>query len=136
MPQPSGRYLQPRRSRPHLRNDQNAGLAVAQHFRDFKGTSPIRFLRAARYDRVREALGRAEPTETITEIAAKWGFGHLGRFSVEYRRRFGESPSATLRRARDASPTSLARLPRLDRKRVGVATDQISGRSVGTRLRN
>ena len=28
----------------------------------------------------------------------KWGFCHLGRFAVEYRRRFGESPSQTLRR--------------------------------------
>lgn len=76
------------------------GRTLLQHFRDFKGTSPMRYLRAARYQKVREELCRAEPEESITEIAAKWGFSHLGRFSVEYRRRFGESPSATLRRAR------------------------------------
>jgi AraC-like DNA-binding protein len=85
------------------------GRTLIQHFRDFKGTSPMRYLRTARFERVREALGRAEPEESITEIAARWGFGHLGRFSVDYRRRFGESPSVTLRRARNASPTSLAR---------------------------
>jgi AraC-like DNA-binding protein len=74
------------------------GRTLIQHFRDFKGTSPMRYLRAARYERVHEALSRAEPEESITEIAANWGFSHMGRFSVEYRKRFGESPSQTLRR--------------------------------------
>jgi AraC-like DNA-binding protein len=76
------------------------GRTLIQHFRDFKDTSPMRYLRIARYEKVREALSRAEPEESITEIAARWGFGHLGRFSVEYRRCFGESPSQTLRRRR------------------------------------
>ena len=35
----------------------------------------------------------------VTEIATALGFVELGRFSVEYRRAFGESPSETLRRA-------------------------------------
>jgi AraC-like DNA-binding protein len=74
------------------------GRTLLQHFRDFKGVSPLRYLRAARYERVRETLRRADPDDSITEIAARWGFSHLGRFSVEYRRRFGESPSETLRR--------------------------------------
>ena len=30
-------------------------------------------------------------------LAARWGFTHLGRFAVEYRRRYGSSPSQTLR---------------------------------------
>jgi AraC-like DNA-binding protein len=77
---------------------------LIQHFRDFKGTSPMRYLRAARYQKVRETLRRAEPEESITEIAARWGFSHLGRFSVEYRRRFGESPSGTLRRKKASMP--------------------------------
>jgi AraC-like DNA-binding protein len=74
------------------------GRTLLQHFRDFKGGSPMRYLRTARYEKVREALHRAEPEEGITEVATKWGFTHMGRFSVEYRRRFGESPSETLRR--------------------------------------
>jgi len=99
-----------------------------QHFRDFKGTSPMRYLRTARFGKVREALRRAEPEESITEIAARWGFSHMGRFSVEYRRRFGETPSTTLRRARNVPTISLARLPRLKPSRVGIATDQLNGR--------
>jgi AraC-like DNA-binding protein len=63
----------------------------------------MRYLRAARYEKVRAALRRADPEENITGIAARWGFGHFGRFSVEYRRLFGESPSATLRRRRCAA---------------------------------
>jgi hypothetical protein len=35
----------------------------------------------------------------VTEVAVHFGFLELGRFSVEYRRAFGERPSATLRRA-------------------------------------
>ncbi|MFP5456117.1 MAG: helix-turn-helix domain-containing protein, partial [Alphaproteobacteria bacterium] len=35
---------------------------------------------------------------TVSELALEWGFTHLGRFSAEYRRRFQELPSETLRR--------------------------------------
>ena len=73
------------------------GRTLIKHFRDFKGTSPMRYLQNSRYQRVREALSRAEPEQSVTEIALKWGFTHIGRFSVEYRKRFGESPSRTLR---------------------------------------
>jgi tetratricopeptide (TPR) repeat protein len=31
-------------------------------------------------------------------IALRWGFPHFGRFSTEYRRRYGETPSRTLKR--------------------------------------
>jgi transcriptional regulator GlxA family with amidase domain len=35
------------------------------------------------------------------------GFGHLGRFSIDYRARFGESPKETRRRATgDELPTA------------------------------
>jgi len=103
------------------------GRTLLQHFRDFKGMSPIRYLRTARYEKVREALHRAEPEENVTEIAARWGFNHLGRFSVDYRRRFGETPSATLRRSRNPpAPVNGAGLSRRDGQRVGVATDRLN----------
>ena len=37
---------------------------------------------------------------TVTEIATNLGFVELGRFSVEYRKVFGERPSETLVRQR------------------------------------
>jgi AraC family ethanolamine operon transcriptional activator len=39
-------------------------------------------------------------SETVTEVAFRWGFWHLSRFAREYRSMFGESPSETLRRRR------------------------------------
>jgi transcriptional regulator GlxA family with amidase domain len=36
----------------------------------------------------------------VTAVAWRWGFTHMGRFAIAYRRRFGESPSATLAAAR------------------------------------
>jgi AraC-like DNA-binding protein len=78
-----------------------AGRTLFKHFRDYHGISPMRYLRNARFDKAREALTRAQPEESVTEIAMTWGFGHMGRFSVEYRKRFGETPSETLRRCRN-----------------------------------
>ena len=80
------------------------GRTPIQHFRDFRGTSPMRYLRTARYEKVRDALTRADPEESVAEIAARWGFTHMGRFSVDYRTRFGETPSATLWRGRNRRP--------------------------------
>jgi transcriptional regulator GlxA family with amidase domain len=37
---------------------------------------------------------------TVTDVAFACGFGNLGHFAIYYRRQFGETPSATLRRAR------------------------------------
>ena len=76
------------------------GRTLFTQFKDFKGVSPMRYIRNARFQQAREALLQAEPEESVTAVAASWGFVHLGRFSIEYRRRFGESPSETLRRNR------------------------------------
>ena len=76
------------------------GRTLLKHFREFKQTSPMRYLRAARFERVRKALRDDAVAENITEIACRWGFCHMGRLSVEYHRRFAETPSETLRRRR------------------------------------
>lgn len=75
------------------------GRTLFQHFRDFHGMSPMKYLRNARLDKVREALLDAKPGDTVTSVAMNLGFGHLGRFSQDYRRRFGEKPSDTIGRA-------------------------------------
>lgn len=77
-----------------------AGRTLFKHFQDFHGISPMRYVRNARFAKVREALMRAEPEESVTAIAMNWGFSHMGRFALEYRKRFGESPSESLRRRR------------------------------------
>jgi transcriptional regulator GlxA family with amidase domain len=69
-------------------------------FHSTRGAAPCRHLRMLRLSRARRALLSADGDRaTVTEIASCFGFGELGRFSVEYRKVFGESPSQTLSRA-------------------------------------
>jgi AraC-like DNA-binding protein len=64
------------------------------------GVSLHRYLWLRRMHQTRRALAVADAAnKTVTEIAMDHGFWELGRFSVDYRKFFGESPSATLRRA-------------------------------------
>ena len=76
------------------------GRTLYKHFQDFKGASPMAYLRRARLARVRDELRNAAADARVAEVAGRWGFDHLGRFAGEYRRSFGESPSETLRRRR------------------------------------
>jgi AraC-like DNA-binding protein len=73
------------------------GRTLFKHFKDWRGVSPMKYLRSIRLVQVREALVRADPDDSVTAIAMGLGFTHMGRFSVDYRRRFGESPSQTLK---------------------------------------
>jgi AraC-like DNA-binding protein len=51
-----------------------------------------------RLDHVRTELLHSDPAEVrVTEVAMRWGFFHQSRFAQQYRDRFGELPSATLR---------------------------------------
>jgi AraC-like DNA-binding protein len=74
-------------------------------FRRFRGTTPMALLRMVRLERAYAELQTASPTENIAGIAFKWGIVHLGRFAQDYRRRFGELPSETLRRGRGRNRT-------------------------------
>jgi AraC-like DNA-binding protein len=76
-----------------------SGSALEKAFRRHRGESPMKMLRRIRLERARESLRSAPSDATVTRIATAFGFTHLGRFSVEYRKRFGESPSDTLRSA-------------------------------------
>ena len=67
---------------------------------EFLGMSPTRYLLLRRLNMARSALRRADPAHaSIAEIARSCQFGEPGRFAVTYRTVFGETPSATLRRA-------------------------------------
>lgn len=75
--------------------------SIQSGFKEDLHTTPIGYIRERRLDRVREALMSAVPGEglTVTDAAERWGFTHLGSFSMLYRKRYGESPSQTLRRS-------------------------------------
>jgi AraC-like DNA-binding protein/tetratricopeptide (TPR) repeat protein len=87
----------------------SAGLARAagvtartlhRHFVAFLGDPPLVHFRKMRLAAARAALLAADGG--VTDIAARFGFMHFGRFSADYRRQFGELPSTT--RVRRVAP--------------------------------
>jgi AraC-like DNA-binding protein len=74
--------------------------SIQQGFHDELGVTPMSYLRDRRLERARAELVDAQPSDgvTVTAVAEHWGFHHLGGFAVLYRKRWGESPSETLRR--------------------------------------
>ena len=73
-----------------------ARRTLQRQFRRFIGRMPMGFLRALRLGRARQELLRASGGTSVTDIARRSGFNHVGRFATQYRARYGESPSATL----------------------------------------
>ena len=72
--------------------------SLQEGFRRHVGSAPMTYLQSVRLDRAHESLRRADPGRaTVSAVAHRWGFAHLGRFASAYRLRFGESPSKTLR---------------------------------------
>jgi AraC-like DNA-binding protein len=72
--------------------------AVQYMFRRHLDTTPLQYLRRMRLDYAHRDLLTAErPDQTVTQIAARWGFLHTGRFAVLYRQTYGQSPHETLR---------------------------------------
>jgi AraC-like DNA-binding protein len=64
-----------------------------------EGLTPMEFVTQERLNASRRALFAADCGGiTVTQVALAHGFHHLGRFSLQYRSAFGESPSVTLRR--------------------------------------
>lgn len=75
--------------------------ALQVAFQRFKDTTPLNYLRQLRLDGARDNL--CTPSgETVAEVARKWGFAHMGRFSDLYKLAYGELPSDTRREARAA----------------------------------
>jgi AraC-like DNA-binding protein len=78
-----------------------SGRALQMAFHRFRDTTPMAHLRALRLELARRELARiGEDGGTVTSVAHAHGFASPGRFAVEYKARFHESPSETLRRGR------------------------------------
>jgi AraC-like DNA-binding protein len=92
--------------------------SLREGFRAHLATTPLAYLRRVRLDLARRdllAIADGHAPGTVTDVALRWGFAHLGRFTGHYRQTYGETPSQTLRGPR------VARGPRAIHKRGGVS---------------
>jgi AraC-like DNA-binding protein/tetratricopeptide (TPR) repeat protein len=87
--------------------------ALEKQFRRFVRRTPVQYLRDVRLGQARRLLLASPVQASPTELAERCGFNHPGRFAIWYRERYGESPSATLRRSHAGSPGLSPPLARL-----------------------
>lgn len=101
-----------RTARDHLADNAGEPLDLAQlacasgigiralqlGFRRHFGLSISQMLLDMRLAELHARLAQGSPDASITDIAFDLGFSHLGRMAGAYREKFGETPSATLRR--------------------------------------
>jgi AraC-like DNA-binding protein len=98
------RYIEERAHEPitTIELAEHAGVSTRSlfsGFRRYRNTSPMHYLKEVRLRRVNQELKASNPADTtVTLVALHWGFNHLGHFTTDYKRRFGESPSQTLAR--------------------------------------
>ena len=72
-------------------------------FQKSRGCSPMAFVRGLRLLKARELLCEPAPRISVSSVASRCGFPNHGLFTKRYLARFGEHPSATLKRARGCS---------------------------------
>ena len=60
-------------------------------------TSPMETLRRIRLAQAHQAIMQSDGSQSVSEIAARYGFSNAGRFANLYRRTFGEYPSDSVR---------------------------------------
>ena len=75
-----------------------SGRTMFSAFKSFRGASPMEVLRNTRMRQVRRDLVEAQPSARVTDILTERGITQFGRFAVAYKRRYGESPSQTIKR--------------------------------------
>jgi AraC-like DNA-binding protein len=69
-------------------------------FKSLYGFTPNQFIRLLKLNLVHHELIQADSSQTtVSRVAQKWGFQHMGRFANHYAALFGEPPSASLKKA-------------------------------------
>lgn len=74
--------------------------SLLREFRKRSRIPPLQYFKNCRLEAARRELACAEREETsVTNVAMRYGFYHLGRFAGYYKHAFGELPSETLGRS-------------------------------------
>jgi AraC-like DNA-binding protein len=66
-------------------------------FRQVFNMTPAQYMRDIRIQALHEALMRADPSQSVTELMQNVGIVNFGRYAQYYRRKIGVAPSVTLR---------------------------------------
>lgn len=76
------------------------GISSRKIFRHFasRGTTLMDFVKDTKLQKVRKKLVAPKSNTTVTSVSLECGFNNLGHFARDYRKKFGELPSETLRR--------------------------------------
>jgi AraC-like DNA-binding protein len=74
------------------------GRCLQKTFLERRGSTPMQYVINRRLEAVRTRLLGSAGAVEVTSVAMACGFNHMGRFSIMYRQRFGETPSTTLKR--------------------------------------
>ena len=106
---------------------QTLGVSYRKLYEAFmltRGESPSLYLKRQRLMMVHQVLSNAgSEAPLVKTVALDHGFWHLGNFSQDYRKLFGETPSVTLALARSRGNT----LRRDDQKRTeGAASGSVA----------
>ncbi|MBN2990207.1 AraC family transcriptional regulator [Pseudomonas cedrina subsp. fulgida] len=92
----------------------HSGVSRLKLFNGFKkhiGLPPMLYIRRYRLGEIRKAIIQDLSNSQISGIAMNWGYTHLGRFSSDYRKFFGECPSHTAKRRNSETLLSTIPLP-------------------------
>jgi len=81
-----------------LCRETSVGIRTLQRcFKEYFDLNISDYLKAVRLNTAHRELTVANPTDnSVTTIALQNGFTHLGRFSIEFRKLFGQSPNEAL----------------------------------------
>ena len=80
--------------------------SLERAFRQKVDTPPLQYLRQRRLEAAARDLRAADPdVTTVTDVAYRYGFAHLGRFAASYQAAVGELPSQTLQRRAGSGPS-------------------------------
>ena len=83
-----------------LAAELNSSPRVVQYaFKENLGVTPLQYILTRKLHAARTTIINGFPSgrTNVSEIAALYNMSHFGRFSMQYKRLFGESPSATVK---------------------------------------
>ena len=78
--------------------------SLRNFFQERFGCGPIQWIRGQRLERAREQLLHPQAQDSVSSIAACFGYGHLSQFSRDFQATYRVRPSELLRESRRSKP--------------------------------